>query len=51
MNVWATISEQKPSPRTEVAYDIEPFRGALRQGDWKLVWRTALPPASSWLTG
>src|SRR5262249_21126288 len=22
---------------------IEPFRAALRQGDWKLVWRTILP--------
>jgi arylsulfatase A-like enzyme len=43
MDVWPTVSEQKPSPRTEVVYDIEPFRGAVRQGDWKLVWRTALP--------
>src|SRR5262249_44715465 len=24
-------------------YNIEPFRGALRQGDWKLIWRTLLP--------
>ena len=24
-------------------YNIEPFRGAVRQGDWKLIWRTMLP--------
>lgn len=45
INVWATLSEGKPSPRTEVVYNIEPFRGGLRQGDWKLVWRTPLPSA------
>ena len=43
VNVWDTIAEGKPSPRTEIVYNIEPFRAALRQGDWKLVWRTILP--------
>jgi len=43
MDVWATISEGKPSPRTEVIYIVEPFRAAVRQGDWKLLWRTPLP--------
>ncbi len=43
VNVWDTIAEGKPSPRTEIIYNIEPFRGAVRQGDWKLVWRTLLP--------
>jgi len=43
LDVWPTISQGKPSPRTEIVYNIEPFRAALRQGDWKLVWRTVLP--------
>ena len=43
MNVWDTLSEGKPSPRTEIIYNIEPFRGAVREGDWKLIWRTLIP--------
>jgi arylsulfatase A-like enzyme len=43
VNVWDTIAENKPSPRTEIVYNVEPFRAAVRQGDWKLIWRTQLP--------
>jgi arylsulfatase A-like enzyme len=43
VNVWETIAEGRPSPRTEVVYNIEPFRAALRQGDLKLVWQPVLP--------
>src|SRR5262249_21058600 len=43
VNVWETIAEGKPSPRSELVYNIEPFRAALRQGDWKLIWRPLLP--------
>ena len=43
VNVWATIASGDPSPRQEIVYNVEPFRGALRQGSWKLIWRTLLP--------
>ena len=43
LDVWPTIADGKPSPRTEVVYDVEPFRAALREGDWKLVWQATLP--------
>jgi arylsulfatase A-like enzyme len=45
LNVWPTISEGEPSPRTEIVYNIEPFRAGVREGDWKLIWRTPLPAA------
>jgi arylsulfatase A-like enzyme len=43
VNVWNTLAQGQASPRTEIIYNIEPFRAAARQGDWKLVWRTLLP--------
>ncbi len=43
VNVWDTIAEGKASPRTEIIYNIEPFRAAMRQGDWKLIWRALIP--------
>ena len=43
LDVWPTISANAPSPRTEVVYNVEPFRGAVREGDWKLIWRTLIP--------
>jgi arylsulfatase A-like enzyme len=43
LDVWETISAGKPSPRTEVVYNIEPQRAGIREGDWKLVWNTMLP--------
>ena len=43
VNVWDTIAEGKPSPRNEIVYNVEPFRAALRLGDWKLIWRSMLP--------
>ena len=45
IDMWATISQGKPSPRTEVIYGIESFRAGVREGDWKLIWRTPLPQA------
>lgn len=45
VNVWDTISRNAPSPRTEIVYNVEPFRAGIRRGDWKLIWRTPLPQA------
>lgn len=45
IDVWSTISNGAPSPRQEIVYNIEPFRGGVRIGDWKLIWRTPLPSA------
>lgn len=43
VNAWETIARGAPSARTEIVYNIEPFRAALREGDWKLIWRATLP--------
>ncbi|MBX3444326.1 MAG: arylsulfatase [Planctomyces sp.] len=42
-DVWKVIARGEPSPRAEIVYNVEPFRAALRQGEWKLIWRTVLP--------
>ena len=46
VDVWSTLAEGKPSPRTEIVYNVEPFRAAVRQGNWKLIWRTMLPSSA-----
>lgn len=43
LNVWPSILNGADSGREEIVYNIEPYRGAVRQGDWKLVWITLLP--------
>ncbi|MCZ8041975.1 MAG: arylsulfatase [Beijerinckiaceae bacterium] len=43
VDVWQTLSQGAPSPRTEIVYTVEMFRAALRQGDWKLNLRATLP--------
>jgi arylsulfatase A-like enzyme len=45
LDVWSTISSGSPSPRQEIVYNVEPFRGGVRAGNWKLIWRTPLPSA------
>jgi arylsulfatase A-like enzyme len=43
MNVWQTVSNGRASPRKEIVYNIDPTGGAVRQGEWKLVWQASLP--------
>jgi arylsulfatase A-like enzyme len=37
MDVWATLTEGKPSPHKEILINAAPGGGAIRMGDWKLV--------------
>jgi len=43
VDVWPVIATGAASPRSEILYNVEPFGGSVRQGDWKLVWRAMLP--------
>lgn len=43
LDVWATLAQGKPSPRTEALLNVEDFRGAIRIGDWKLIVHASLP--------
>lgn len=45
IDAWPAISQGLPSARSEVVYNVEPFRAAIRSGRWKLIWRTPLPAA------
>lgn len=43
MDVWATIAKGAATPRKEMLYNVDPMGGAIRVGDWKLVWKASLP--------
>jgi len=43
LELWPTVAGGQPSPRTEVVYNVGPFFAGLREGNWKLVWKTTLP--------
>jgi arylsulfatase A-like enzyme len=45
VDVWGTLSAGEPSPRDEIVYNVDPLGGAVRWGDWKLVWKASLPQA------
>ena len=42
-NVWPTLTEGKPSPHEDILINVEPIRGAIRKGNWKLVKIATLP--------
>lgn len=37
-DAWPTITAGKPSPHQEILHNITPATGAIRRGDWKLVY-------------
>ena len=37
LDAWATLTEGKPSPHTEILLNATPHSGAIRSGNWKLV--------------
>ncbi|MBA4030411.1 MAG: arylsulfatase [Planctomyces sp.] len=37
-DIWPTITGKAPSPHEEIVLNITPGDGAIRAGDWKLVW-------------
>lgn len=48
IDMWPTLAAGQAG-RYEVVYNVEPSRaepsqGAVREGDWKLVWKVDLPP-------
>lgn len=44
LNLWPALTGGQIPQRDEIVYGIEPFRAAIRQKDWKLVWQVTLPP-------
>jgi arylsulfatase A-like enzyme len=42
-DAWPALAGGKPSPHEEILLNVEPHRGALRRGDWKLVFHGQLP--------
>jgi arylsulfatase A-like enzyme len=42
-DMWPTLAEGKPSPNEDILINVEPFRGAVRKGNWKLVQIALLP--------
>jgi arylsulfatase I/J len=43
VDAWPAISKNSASPRKEIVYNVEPFRAAVRKGDWKLNLHALLP--------
>ena len=42
-DIWPILANGQPSPHEDYLINVEPFRGAVRKGDWKLVKIALLP--------
>ncbi|HEY9648010.1 MAG TPA: arylsulfatase [Chroococcidiopsis sp.] len=43
LNILPALANGEVLNRDAVGFDVEPFRAAVHQGDWKLVWKVTLP--------
>ncbi|MGE3156517.1 MAG: arylsulfatase [Xanthobacteraceae bacterium] len=43
VDIWPTLAQGKASPHGELLIHIEPIRGTIRKGDWKLVRMATFP--------
>ncbi|MGD8353796.1 MAG: sulfatase-like hydrolase/transferase, partial [Pseudomonadota bacterium] len=43
---WTLLSGNGGPVRTEVIYNIEPYRAAAAKGNWKLIMKAGIPPAA-----
>lgn len=43
LNIWPALADGQTVDRDAVGFDVEPFRAAVHEGDWKLVWKVSLP--------
>lgn len=43
VNIWPALADGQVISRDAMGFDVEPFRAAVHEGDWKLVWKVALP--------
>jgi arylsulfatase A-like enzyme len=42
-DIWPSLALGQAG-RDQVVYNVEPTQGAVRDGQWKLVWHVVLPP-------
>lgn len=43
LNIWSALANNQTIDRDAIGFDVEPFRAAVHEGDWKLVWQVTLP--------
>ncbi len=41
-DAWPTITDGKPSPHEEILHNVTPSAGAIRRGNWKLVYNGSI---------